>query len=120
MVVMRVIYVAGKFRGRDSWERENNVRRAEETAYEVAKLGAMPVCPHANTRFFDGTLTDQFWLDGTLELMKRCDALVMVPGWESSQGAVTEKRLAEELGIPVFPTLELLKMWLDIFIGTEH
>lgn len=104
--------IAGRFRGPNAWELENNVRRAEEVAYAVAHLGAMPLVTHSLGRYFDGTLTDQFWLDGTLELMRRCDALMMIPGWETSQGANTERALALEMGIPVFSDIDELERWL--------
>lgn len=109
---MRVIYIAGPFRGPDSWIIENNIRRAEELSLEVDKLGAMALCPHTNTRFFQGALPDAFWLEGTLELLRRCDATMMVAGWERSVGARGEKAEAERLGMPVFFNLQDLEWWL--------
>lgn len=99
---MKIIYVAGKFRGKNAWEVFKNVRAAEEVAFQVASLGAMPLTPHLNTANFDGTLDDKFWLDGTMELLRRCDAVMMVPGWETSTGATAERREAERLGLPIF------------------
>lgn len=109
---MRIVYVAGRFRGPTAWVIENNIRRAEEVAFEVSKLGAMPLTPHCNTRFFHGEGSDKFWLDGTLELLRRCDAVIMVPGWDTSFGARGEKTEAERLGMPVFMNLEVLEWWL--------
>jgi hypothetical protein len=43
-----------------------------------------------------------FWCDGMLELMRRCDALVMMPAWASSKGARAEKEEALRMGLPVF------------------
>lgn len=109
---MKVVYIAGKFRGPDAWVIENHVRRAEEAGFEVARLGAMPLIPHSNTRFFHGALPDQFWLDGTLELLRRCDALLTVEGWEQSQGAREEVEEAKRRDIRVFHSLEDLGPWL--------
>ncbi len=39
---MKCVYIAGPFRGETSWEVEKHIRHAEELAYEVARLGAMP------------------------------------------------------------------------------
>lgn len=97
-----VIYIAGPFRGANAWEVEQNIRRAEELAFEVARLGAMPLCPHTNMRFSDRTLTAQFWLDGTMELMRRCDAVVFTKDWERSAGARGERAEAGRLGLPCF------------------
>lgn len=109
---LAVIYVAGPFRGANAWEVEQNIRRAEGLAFQVAQLGAMPLCPHTNTRFFDGTLTGQFWLDGTLELLRRCDAVVFTPCWLRSSGAKAEHAEAERLGLPRFYSIAELADWL--------
>lgn len=109
---MIVVFIAGPFRGETAWEVERNIRRAEDLAFEVAVAGAMPLCPHTNTRFFDGTLTDEFWLDGTMELLRRCDAVIMTDDWKRSSGARAEKAEAARIGIPVFENLGALIEWL--------
>jgi len=39
-----------------------------------------------------------------------CDAVVLTPGWQKSKGTLAEIKRAEELGIPVFESLdELIK-----------
>ncbi|MHA1286577.1 MAG: DUF7768 domain-containing protein [Candidatus Thorarchaeota archaeon] len=112
---MKVIYIAGPFRADTTWEIECNVRRAEELGLCVASLGAMPLIPHANTRFFHGLIDDRFWLDGTQELLKRCDAVIMMKDWQCSTGSKGEKELAENLNIPIFyesETVSALYDWL--------
>jgi nucleoside 2-deoxyribosyltransferase len=97
-----VVYVAGPFRGENHWEIAQNIRRAELVGMRLAKAGFMPLIPHANTANFHGTLDDQFWLEGTMELMSRCDAVYFDVGWELSEGCKAEMAYAKELGIPVF------------------
>lgn len=109
---MKVVYVAGPFRGPTAWDIQQNVRRAEQCALEVAKLGAMPICPHKNTENFHGLLTDSFWLDGTLELMRRCDGVYAMPSWKRSLGATAEVEEAQRLGIPVFFSFSEMVAWL--------
>lgn len=110
---MKVIYIIGPFRGPSAWAVEQNVRRAEELALEVARRGMMPLCPHTNTRFFDGLLTAQFWLDGTMELARRCDAAICAQGWERSQGSLGEIKDFEARGVPVFHDLMSLVTWAN-------
>lgn len=100
-----VIYIAGPFRGADAWQIEQNVREAEGYGHMVANAGAMPLIPHANTRFFHGTQTERFWLEGTLELLRRCDGLLLSPKWVVSTGSRGEKAEAEKLGLPIFEAL---------------
>lgn len=96
-----VLYIAGPFRAANAWLVEQNVRRAEEAALRAAELGWVPLCPHSMTRFFDGTLTDEYWLAATLELLRRCDAILMLPGWQGSAGARAEHAEAVRLGVKV-------------------
>lgn len=98
----KVIYIAGKYRGRTPWEVEQNIRAAEEVAAKVWAAGMVALCPHANSRHMDGVASDEHFLAGTLELMRRCDAVVLVPNWRDSAGAQAEVAEADRLGIPVF------------------
>jgi hypothetical protein len=99
---VKVIYIAGKYRGPTPWAVEQNIRAAEEVAARVLQLGMMPLCPHANTRHMEGVASDEHFLAGTLELMRRCDAVVLVPNWRDSAGARAEVDEAKRLGLPVF------------------
>lgn len=99
---MIIIYIAGPFTAPDSWSREQNIRRAEEAGMTVASYGAMPLIPHANARFFEGTLNPKFWYDGTLELLRRCDAVYCVDGYKLSTGTQREIFEATRLHLPVF------------------
>lgn len=111
-----VIYVAGPYRPRiqgDCWAMEQNIRRAEALALEVWACGAVALCPHTMTRHYQGALPDAVWLDGDLEILRRCDAVVLVEGWESSEGT---KREIEEAAIIDMPVLEShdLAEWIRI------
>lgn len=109
---MKVIYVAGPFRGASSWAIECNIRQAETLALEVWRLGAAALCPHTNTRFFQGAAPDEVWLEGDLELLHRCDAIILTPDWIKSSGARAEVKFAEDNGIPIMHTLAQLTDWL--------
>lgn len=119
---MKVIYVAGPFRGKNAWEVEKNIRHAEALAFEVNKLGAelgirrgcTALCPHTNNRFFDGTLTDEFWLESTMVMLKRsCDAIIMTDNFRRSTGAMAEYNWARD-NIPTFLNIADLRLWLQI------
>lgn len=99
---MKLVYVAGPYRGENSWEVEKNIHRARSLGAYVAKeTGAMPVIPHANTAHFDGLKPDEFWIEGTLELMRRCDAIIIGAGWSDSEGTKAEIKEAMAIGVPV-------------------
>lgn len=102
---MTVLYIAGPFRGPNAWEVEQNIRRAEALALEAWRAGFAVLCPHTNTRFFDGAADDDVWLRGDLELLMRCDAVLLTPDWARSDGARVERAFATGLGIPVYESL---------------
>lgn len=99
---MKLAYVAGPFRGANSWEMERNIRRAEELALELWRAGYAVICPHTNTRFFQGAAPDEVWLEGDLEMLRRCDLVVCTEDWRVSQGAIAEVAEAHKRKIPVF------------------
>lgn len=112
---MKVIYIAGPFTAPTSWQRELNVRRAEELGFVIAEAGAMPLIPHANTRYFEGTMTPEFWYEGTLELLRRCDAVAVCAGYVGSRGTGLEIAEAARRGMPVFlpEQREALLRWIN-------
>lgn len=109
-----LIYIAGPFRAASSWQIEQNIRRAEQIALEVWRAGGVGICPHSMTRFYQGELPDRVWLDGDLAILARCDAVLLLPFWEQSEGARAEKAHAESLAIPVFADLAALRAWLAV------
>jgi hypothetical protein len=116
-----VIYIAGPYRAPTPWQILQNIRAAQAVALQVWKLGAVAICPHANTALFDGEADDAIWLDGDLELLRRSDAVVLVPGWERSTGAKAEQAFALSLHLPVFEAEyayepnPLVKEWIDVW-----
>lgn len=109
---MKVVYIAGPFRASNAWEIECNIRRAEGLALEVWRLGCAAICPHTNTRFFQGAADDNVWLEGDIEILKRCDAVITAPMWMDSRGAIAEIVVANASGIPVFHTIDDLIRWM--------
>lgn len=99
---MKIVYVAGPFTARNNFDLNENILRAERLGRIVAGFGAMPLIPHANTRHFVGLETPRFWYEGTLELLRRSDAIALVDGWQRSTGAVAEHDEAQERGMPIF------------------
>ena len=104
VTTFKLVYVAGPYRGSTPDDVDLNIASATQVGKLVARLGYYPVIPHLNTLHFErfAGLPDQFFLDGTIELMRRCDAVIMCPGWQASSGARQELEEAHRLAIPVF------------------
>ena len=98
---MQIAYIVGPYRAKTIYEIKENIRRAEQYAVKYWQLGYAVICPHKNSAFFDGIVPDQSFLDGDIEIIKRCDIVVMTPGWEKSSGSVNELEFAKELGLTI-------------------
>ena len=99
---MKVVYIAGPFTASNAWEIEQNVRRAEAVALSVWRAGAVALCPHAMCRHYEGTLPHETWIAGDLELLYRCDAVVLADGWRTSHGAKKEALAAARRAMEIF------------------
>ena len=101
---VKLVYVAGRYSASSDRTVEENVEAARAVARLVVAAHPLlfPVVPHQLNAGVEDLGDYEWWLAGTLELMRRCDAVVMVPGWEGSRGACAEREEAHRLGLPVF------------------
>lgn len=120
---MKLIYIAGPYRpytcADGTWIGSSmNIRNAEVTAVnlvnELSHLGLFPVVPHLNTRGFESQVkknSDQYFLDGTMAMLERCDAvlLTMPDADVVSVGTKAEVHRAHQLGIQVYRSFDALR-----------
>lgn len=91
---MEIAYISGPYRAKTLWGVKCNIEKAGMVALEYWRKGYAVICPHKNTAFFDGALNGygdaEVWIKGDLEMVKRSDVIVMLPGWQKSEGATQE------------------------------
>ena len=80
-----------------------NVHKAIEAGDKLAKDGWCPFIPHL-THFWHLVSPHpwEFWMAIDQEVLKRCDAIYMMRGFEASQGATKEHIMAYELGLEIY------------------
>lgn len=98
---MKLAFISGPYRAKTPRGIVENIREAESLSIKYWNLGYAVICPHKNTALFDGVAPDDVWLQGDLEMLRRCDVIVMSPRWEESSGAINEHQLAQQLGIEI-------------------
>lgn len=106
-----MVYVSAKFQGK-----KENVKIVEDVIRELIKADKehdfVFVSPiHCMGWLYEET-DYQEGLDWTLELLKRCDAMFVVPGWDEepvSVGVGQEIELAKKLDIPIHYLEDLFK-----------
>lgn len=115
-----VVYVAGKYRSK--WYGyfnilgvAVNIRKARKVAKELFRKGIVALCPHSNSAFFDffDKVPDEIILPACIELMKRCDAVLVLPNWVDSSGTKVEIEEARKANIPVFYFQEDLDKYIE-------
>src|SRR5262245_31906922 len=108
-----LVYVVGPFSAPTRAGVEANIDRAERVGLELARLGYFPIIPHTNTRHPEFSKAQEygFWVAGYLKVLAACRAVVMVPGWQVSEGASKEYAEAARIGIRVFETVSELEAW---------
>lgn len=87
---------------KSAWEIEQNIRRAEDLFRKMSNLGFACICVHLQARYMMGECDREHWLWADQLLLKRCQFVVLSPGWRSSPGTLAEIELAFLMGIPVF------------------
>jgi hypothetical protein len=101
-----IIYLATPIRPKNGKTLEENVQYAKSLALELWKKGYTVFCPAANSdlpvSLADKEVEADRWLNGDIEILARCDALVVSPGWQLSAGVKGEIACAEMYGIPTY------------------
>jgi hypothetical protein len=93
-----VIFISGAYRAKTINDTFANIMHARNAAIRLWSMNFIVICPHLNSFLMDGICDDSIWLEGDLEILKRCDAIYMLDGWEDSEGARKELGLAIKLG----------------------
>jgi len=99
-----VIYISGPYSGNI----DANIQKARELAIKTWEAGYMVFTPHLNTFHFerDCKCAYEDYINGDIEMVNRCNAMLMTDNWKDSKGAITEHDYAKGYGIPVFYSLK--------------
>lgn len=110
------VYVAGRLgavgdRTAPLLESLDNMRKMIRFSLDVFFAGFTPFCPALDHHFFfqlqeKEVITEAMIKRFSKDWLEVCEAMVLMPGWRQSKGSIAEKKLAEELGIPIFYSLE--------------
>ena len=107
----RLLYIAGPYSGTDD-EIAANVAAACAWGLKVRELGVVPVVPHITIVPHEDLTWGQA-MQECFAILSRCDAVLMLPGWDQSRGAVAEHGFATDEGMPIFEDLDQVKAWAE-------
>lgn len=106
---MKTVYIIGPFRN----DPKTNKLKFEKASLKLWEHGFFAFNPVANCYPMKGKFTEDEFARRDVEALKklRFDAVFALEGWKGSKGAMQEFTAAQEVGIPVFDTLEALCGW---------
>jgi len=98
------VYIAGPYTPADGTEetRLGNIRLASETGKFLLRLGHTPFCPHTMTAGWEDECAYEDFLRMDLEWLRVCDAIVLLPGWQTSRGSQMEYDEARRQGLVIW------------------
>ena len=117
---MKYIYVAGPYMPRGNLtkqERKNvikeNILNARHAAGILSDEGVGFFCPHTHTANFEelSTADESYYLEIDEHFLNCCDALYLLPNWQTSNGSKKERALAIAQGKPVFEDIFMAIKW---------
>jgi len=103
-----ILYISGPYSPGYGRSTEDNIETARAYAVRAWEMGWAAITPHLNTAGFEHLCTGvghDDWLAGDLAILDRLDpatdAMLLLPGWLESAGAMREYQRAVARGIEV-------------------
>ena len=103
-----ILYISGPYSPGYGRSTEDNIETARTYAVRAWEMGWAAITPHLNTAGFEHLCTGvehDDWLAGDLAILDRLDpatdAMLLLPGWLESAGAMREYHRAVARGIDV-------------------
>jgi len=93
---------------------EEHIRLAEKYAIMLWNEGFGAFTPHLNTAHFEikTHISETVYQEFDRRILKGVDFIFVLPNWRKSRGgALKEVKLAQQLNIPIFDSLDELKKW---------
>lgn len=100
-------YLSGPVSGATAAVRNRHYFQALDISHQLWELEILHYCPHANSPRIGATDVEYTeWMRMDLEVLRRCDWVLMVGDWAASDGCKREFNLAQALQIPIAYTTQ--------------
>lgn len=108
------VYLSGPITPKNGYMMQQNIEATLPTFYQCLEEGFPAFLPHLCGLAVGCEGVDyRTWMNYDFAVIRRCTHVLMLDRWETSSGALEEKKFAEEIGIPVFYSFDSLLEALD-------
>ena len=108
------VYVAGPYNSGNVLGVLANIRRGIKLSLEALNEGFAVYCPWLDFQWgIIDNISLQAYRENAIAWLQASHAVLLVPGWEESEGVKRELRVASALGIPVFKSVSDLLRWRE-------
>jgi nucleoside 2-deoxyribosyltransferase len=114
---MKKVYIAGPISASDIITVLGNLRRGIKLGKKVIKAGFAVFTPHLDFHLElmvdegEADITVKEYKEHSMAWLEVSDAVLLLPGWQHSNGTMAEIDRAWELNIPVFAHFNALIAW---------
>jgi hypothetical protein len=110
-----LVYIAGPITAKDGYTIEENVAAGVRAYLDCLLHGFPAVCPHLSAGYptLVTGLPYGVQIAHGLLVLQRCTHLLLLPRWETSEGAFQEHKEAVRRRIPVAGSIEELTDWVQ-------
>ena len=116
MDIRKRIYVAGSYSADNVIDVLNNIKKGNQMAADLMKMGFAPFSPWLDHQFqFYENLSLQDYYDYSIAWLIVSDAMLVLPGYENSKGTLKEIEIAEYEEIPVYYDVNKLLAAFPLF-----
>jgi len=117
LITNDVVYISGPIAAITKSQESMNRWRASIVYTQLLQAGIPAICPH--TMSMMTSRRDVSWIRFVvtdIQIMLRCQAVYMMPGWSESDGAYIEEVIAWKSGMPLWKNLDnLMAYYKTIF-----
>lgn len=88
-------------------DRMHHYLNARRASHELWEAEVLHYCPHTNSPSIGSSdVGYESWMAMDLEVLRRCDFIVMAGNWNESPGCRRELAMAMHLGLPIAYSVE--------------
>lgn len=99
-----LLWIGGPFTSINEEETERLRQLIDKVAFAAWKKGWSVISVHKNCKDFypDSEMGYEEWMISLSSLIRKCDTILMMPGYDKSKGCMMEIKFANQLCIPVY------------------